>query len=157
MQETNPYQPPETAVGEEAAPVPGARLYALGGIGLATFVGSPIAGGLLIAANYRALGQPGKAPATLVLFLLASVAVLALALVVPESVPNAAFIVPQLLVTLAVARWLQGDAIRAHQARGGQMHSNWRAFGWSVLVAVGMLAALVAVMFLLPESWLPAV
>lgn len=154
MSDDNPYQPPGVAVHDIAQADPRARLYSVAGITLAAFVGSAFAGGLLMALNYRSLGEPVKARNALVLAFFATAAVLALAMVLPESVPGLAFVLPQLLVVQMLARKLQGVAIGAHQARGAAMHSNWLAFGISLLVAAALVAIAVVVVFLLPASLL---
>lgn len=154
MSDDNPYQPPGVAVHDIAQADPKARLYSVAGITLATFLGSAFAGGLLMAFNYRALGEPVKARNALGLAFLATAMVLALALVLPESVPGLAFVLPQLVVVQMLARKLQGAAIGAHQARGAAMHSNWLAAGISLLVAAVLVAIAVAAVFLSPESLL---
>ena len=47
---------------------PAYRLYDVGAVALAAFLGSPLAGTVLIASNYRKLGQGGSGFLALLLF-----------------------------------------------------------------------------------------
>ena len=153
MSHDNPYQPPAVAVHDAVVVDPNARLYSLRGIGLGVFFGSLLAGGVLIARNYRALGEPVKARNALVWSLLGTLVLFALVYTFPEQVPGLAFVIVQIVVIVSLASKLQGPAIRALEAQGAQMRSNWSAVGISLLISLGMLAILLLVALLAPESW----
>ena len=155
MPDDNPYQPPSVAVHDIAVADPNARLYSLRSIGLATVLGSAFAGGLLMAFNYRALGQPIRMRDTLIWSFVGTVALTVLSVFLPDEVPNLVFIGVQLAIVLSLAHKLQGDAIRAHQARGAAMQSNWLAAGIALLVLAVLLAIIVMAALLLPASLLP--
>ncbi|GAA5068638.1 hypothetical protein [Lysobacter panacisoli] len=144
MEELNPYRSPEAVVPTTTAPAPGARLYKVSGIGLATFFGSVLAGGWLMARNYRALGEHDKARRALGYSVVAAVVVVLLALLLPDEVPNMAFIVPQLIALTQLARRYQGDRIAEYEA-ADQAYSNWRAFGISLLAIPAFLLVAFAI------------
>lgn len=154
MSDDNPYQPPSVAVHDAVVVDPKARLYSLRSIGLATFLGSVFAGGLLMALNYRALGQPARMRNALVWAFIGTVVLVVLSTVLPEQVPAIAFLCVQLAIVLSLAHMLQGPTIRAHEAQGATMHSNWRAAGIALLVLLGLIAVMVVLALLLPESML---
>ncbi|KRA17350.1 hypothetical protein [Lysobacter sp. Root604] len=152
MSHDNPYQPPTVSVHDALAVDAKARLYSLRSIGLATFLGSVFAGGLLMALNYRALGRPSQMRMALIGAFVGTVALIALSMVLPEEVPAIAFLCVQLAIVLSLAHLLQGPTIRAHEAQGATMHSNWRAAGIALLVLLGLVAVMVVLALLLPDS-----
>ncbi|HEY0502956.1 MAG TPA: hypothetical protein VGD42_05605 [Lysobacter sp.] len=146
MEDINPYRRPAAVVMGEPTPLEGARLYKVSGIGLATFMGSVLAGGWLIARNYRALGEPDKANRALMYAVLAMLVVTGVALLLPDGVPGIALTVPQILATMHIARQRQGGPIARYQA-DARTYSNWRAFGVSLLVVVLLIVVAFAVVF----------
>ncbi len=149
MDEHNPYAAPNAVVAEPVAmhAPSGAPLFKLSGIGVATFFGTLMAGGLLMALNERALGRPERVWPTLALSFGASVVVMALAWMLPAQVPSIVFTVVQLIAITHVAKAHQGTQIDARIASGLPMCSNWRAFGISLLVLVGILALMMLGVF----------
>lgn len=142
MEASDPYQAPRASVedppGEADAP-----LFRISGIGLATVLGSVLAGGWLIAMNYTALGRPAQARKAKLFSVLAIIALMVLSLLLPVQVPAAAFVVVQVLGTVHLARSLQGEAIAARAASGRPMRSNWLAAGISLVFLVALLALLI--------------
>lgn len=148
MDASDPYQAPRAAV-EDPPGAADAPLFRISAIGLATVLGSVLAGGWLIAMNYAALGRPAQARKARWFSLLALIAVLALSMLVPEQVPSAVFVVVQVLGTVHLARALQGEAIAARAASGRPMRSNWLAAGISLVFLVLLLVLLVGAAMLL--------
>jgi hypothetical protein len=129
----NPYQ---------AAP-PAYRLYDAGGVGLATFFGSPLAGAILIAANYSRLGKSNNGVLAVALGAIAT----ALLVCVGFSQSSGASIlgIVCFVATMQIARWLQGAAVAEHVAHGGALESKWKAFWIGVVTLAVLFAAIVAV------------
>ena len=123
-------------------PIEGARLYSVSGMVLATFMGTPLASGWLMARNYRALGDNANAGQCLIYATVATVAILALTFLLPESIPAFAFSLPQLLVVGYIAKRLQGDRIEAYRTQD-RLYSNWRAFGIGILSLIGLLLVVI--------------
>jgi len=144
----NPYQAP-------AAPVldlPGSasknfKLFKISGIALATFLGSPIAGGILLAKNFSRLGKPRQAKMALIYSSLAAFVLLAIAFLIPDRwhVPNYPFLLVQLLTMQQVAKNYQEADIREHEAQAGAMASNWLAAGIGLLTFLALMLAIFAV------------
>lgn len=154
MEEHNPYAAPAATVEprEDAAGTAGAPLFRIGGIGLATFFGSPIAGGLLIGLNEKALDRPGRFWPAIGLAVLATAGFMVLAMLVPEQVPGVVFTVVQVIAMTSAARHWQGKSVDARIAAGLPMRSNWAAFGISLLVLAGLLLVLGGVVFALMQA-----
>ena len=117
---------------------PAYRLYDVGSVALAAFLGSPLAGTVLMASNYRKLSQGGNAFLALLLGATASVAEIYIGLTSTKSPAIATLVL--FAATWFAAKELQGHAIQTHVAWGGQLHSKWRAF-WVALVTTLVLGA----------------
>ncbi|MCW9046514.1 MAG: hypothetical protein OQK46_00435 [Gammaproteobacteria bacterium] len=129
------------------------ELYKITGIGLATFVGSTLAGGFLIAQNYKRLGNVRMANKTLTYTVLATIVLFLIAYFMPENmnVPNIVFTIVQVAVLVQIAKKLQQKELSNHVAHGGALASNWKAFGISLLVIIVLLAVLIPVIMLTAE------
>jgi hypothetical protein len=126
-------------------------LYTPGQVALASFLGSPIAGALLIAGNFRRLGRPDRSWLAVLLGLLATVAILALAFVLPEKFPNSV-----LPAAYTGALWaLTGQLFRPYPPNAtGPSWGRVVAIGVGSLVGVGALlvGGLLVVMVVGPTS-----
>ncbi|MCW7538336.1 hypothetical protein OOT46_10840 [Aquabacterium sp. A7-Y] len=141
--------PAAVAGGAQPATAAGPRLYSMGGIMWATFIGNLFATGLLMAHNYRALGQPRKARDAMLLAVAGMVVLLMLVFVLPENVPALVFSLPQLLAAYQVAKPHQLHDVDPHLSRAGALHSNWRAAGIGLLVSLGTVAAVLPLALLI--------
>src|SRR6185503_9708713 len=147
----NPFTPP-SEVADQAAETAlvGARpvkLYTPNQVALASFIGAPLGGFWLIAANYRVLGKDSARMKAIATGVLSTVAILSLGLVLPENFPRV--VVPAAytfgMKQLAIA--LQGIDI-ANLTTSGK-HSTWRAAGVGFLCFIGMMAVVMAADLLL--------
>ena len=119
--------------GGEASPppIPAYRLFNADSVGLATFLGTPIAGGILMAVNYRRLGKGGKAAAVLLIALLVTALALVFGYLVPQGV-SALVAVGLFLGARTAAKALQGAAVEQHVRQGGKLGSKWAAAGLGI-------------------------
>lgn len=117
-----------------AAPqTPRYRLFDTLSVGIATFLGSPIAGTILMAINYHRLGRGEDA----FLSCLAGLAVTALAVAVGVMLPDgiaAAVGAGVLGGTAGAAAALQAPLVKEHRARGGRTGSRLGAAGLGLLL-----------------------
>ncbi len=139
------------------------KLFSLIGIGIATFFGTTIAGGLLLAHNYRRLGNRSAANWSLLLGFGWVVVLWAVCLIMPGLLVLlilSGLITPlviglwllQLSAVIGVARVKQGASIQVHRDSGGRMASNWLALGigllayllsWATSFALGIVVTMV--------------
>jgi hypothetical protein len=118
------------------------RLYSHNQVMLATLLGSPIAGGALASLNWRRLGKEKEARQWLAMGAGFTVLVVALALVLPESVPGTGIAIGSVVGMRHAALVGQGPAVAAHVAAGGKLAPWWHA----ILVGLaGMLVVLLPV------------
>jgi hypothetical protein len=103
-------------------------MYSPGQIAAATFLGSPIAGGWLLALNYKRLGESRSARAAIGLSVLAMAALIASAFVVPDRAMSSLGIIP-VVVMYWIAKSLQDAGYQRHLARLGRTGSNWHVLG----------------------------
>lgn len=127
------------------AAVPPGKLFTMAGVGWAAFLGSPLAGGILLAANARRLGN--RALAQRQILATALVTLVSIVLYAAVNVPEAtevqhalvhAVVIAGLAGTIVYARHAQGAAVAAHRAGGGALQSNWRAAGIGLLTLLGV-------------------
>ena len=126
------------------------QLFKVSGVGVATFFGTMLAGGILLSINFKRLGNQKAAKNALIYSAIATVVVFAIAMLIPEGVniPNVVFTVPQILAMVQIAKQQQELDIAYHIDNGGQMASNWKAFGLSLLVLIGFVVLVVPVVWL---------
>jgi threonine/homoserine/homoserine lactone efflux protein len=128
------------------------RLYSKIQVSVATLLGSPFAGAVLMFLNYRSLEMNKKAAQSLVIGGGATLLLLLVAFLLPENSPN--FILP-LASIVAIQEWYkrsQEEAFRNHVARGGRKGSWWVSIGVSLSLLVLVVAVTVGVVMVLPES-----
>jgi hypothetical protein len=117
------------------------KLFSVGQITLAAFLGSPIAGCLLLARNYRELGKGGTAWQALLAGTASSILVFLLAFCLPENFPNMALPFAYCFGLRQLTKYLQGEAISNHFMTGGRRGS------WVITIVIGL--GCMAVIFVL--------
>ena len=160
-----PYAPPGALGGRgqphgfappvAAAPgmLPGAAvaLYSANQVALATFLGTPLGGSVIMAINERRLGRPQAAVLAVVLGALASAVLVGIGFLLPDGAPTA----PLGLVTVVglrlIAHKRQHAIVDAHTIAGGKRGSGWAAAGIGIASAIVVLVpvfviAVIAVM-----------
>jgi len=142
----SPLTPP--LVPGYASDAPRYKLHLPGGATLATFLGSPVAGTLILALNYQKLGRSGAAVLSVIVGVLATILILALALMLPAKTPNALFIIPQIAVMAALAKSLQGPAVERHKQLGGKIASMWVSAGIGLVGLVVFGSAIIGYVYL---------
>jgi hypothetical protein len=149
--EGNPYAPPKAPVvvtesdGDSVAAA--TPLYTTWQMALAAFLGSPVAGAWLLAADLKALGQPVKARRTLWWGVLATIVSLGLAFVLPDKFPNSVIPLAGVFLVRAYGEQLLGGLLKAHEQADGALRSWWRVVGIGLLSAVIVLTVLAIAVF----------
>jgi hypothetical protein len=137
---------PNSISWEEGAPAPATQapaytLFDSMSVGLATLLGSPIAGALLMGVNYRRLGKGGQAVGAVAI----AVVVTVLAVVFGNFIPvtfSTAIGIGLLLATKSLAQVLQGPDVTQHVSVGGKLGSRWTATGNGVAMLAVVLGAI---------------
>ena len=139
-----------TANAARVPAIPNYRLYDPTSVGLAAFFGSPIAGTVLMAINYRHLGRKSSAIIAVILGIAATALAIALEPYIPSTFTSVAAIA-LFVGTYNAAKTLQGPIVEKHEVAGGGLHSRWAAFGISLAVLAAGFAVIVAAV--LPSVW----
>jgi hypothetical protein len=132
-QVTTGEPPPPVLLSDEA----GGKLYSVGQITLATFLGTPLAGALILARNHQALGKSGSAWREVAIGGAATVLLVVLGFILPENFPAAGFSIGSCVGMYYYAKESQGDAIESHLKPGGSKGS------WAVTVIVGIICSVI--------------
>lgn len=117
--------------------VSGSKLYSVGQITLATYLGAPLAGCLLLAHNYRVLGKSDDVWPLLVLGVASMVLLVIIAFLLPENFPHKVLPIAYTSGIYYFARQWEGDAINNHLKAGSRKGS------WVATIAVGIGCAVI--------------
>jgi hypothetical protein len=120
---------------------PAYRLYDVAAVAVAAFFGGPLAGTVLMASNYRKLGQGNNGVLALIVGAAASVGLVYMALKTTANPAIASVVL--MVVTALAAKQLQGEAIKTHIAWGGQLYSKLRAVGIAIVTSLVLGGALI--------------
>ncbi|MCW3789012.1 hypothetical protein [Plebeiibacterium sediminum] len=132
------------------------KLYSQRAIGIATYIGGPIAAGWLIRENFRNLGNDDYGKHALAISILATFFIFAGIFSIPESVMDK---IPNFIITLVytgiiylTVEKLQGKDIAAHQKSEGAFFSGWKAAGVGLINMVIYMVVILGYTFATPEA-----
>lgn len=127
------------------------KLYSSRTIGIATFIGSPIAAGYLLRENYITLRQPEKGNKAFAIGILATLFIFAVIFLLPEAImnkiPNAVIPVIYTGITYWIVSKTQGPILDQHKAQGYEFYSAWRAAGIGLIACVLVFIAVFGVSY----------
>ena len=121
---------------DESELSPSGKVYTETMVAMAAFFGSPLAAGYLFAENYKALQQPHKVQGAWAMAIGSTIALFVLTYAIEYFIelPLVGLGVGVAFATRAIFRNEQGAAVTEHIAKGGALHSAWRAFGVTLAV-----------------------
>jgi hypothetical protein len=123
------------------------KLYSPGSVTIATLLGSPLAGAIVMALNYDRMGQRKTAWQCCALGFVGTVALFALGIIFPK-LPNGAA-VGSVVGMYYAAKSAQGPQFQQHIQQGGRADSPWKAAGIGLLclVVIGFFIVAFAALF----------
>jgi hypothetical protein len=133
-----------------SALLPSSRLYSSRQIYVASFIGTPLAAAWFMACNWAALGDEPRALRYLWLGFGATIAALAVAIVLPDKTPH---ILWPLLYSVAIYQWakvLFDRLFGPFISNGGVKGSWWVVVGVSVLAMIIVFGMILAAFRFLP-------
>ncbi len=116
------------------------KLYSLKAIGIATFIGAPLAASVLVRSNYLALGKKEEGRNALLLGILSTLLLFAAIFSLPaelmDKVPNQ--IIPMVYtgIIIFLVEKIQGEAIKEQEANEKEFNSLWKAAGIGAICLV---------------------
>jgi hypothetical protein len=117
----------------------------------ASFLGSPIAAAWFISRNFHALSSHDSQKKALWLGVVATVAAMIVAFILPSKTPNVVWPIAYSAAIYFYAEHLFGTAVKSHLQGGGRRGSWWHVVGVSALCFVTLLAMLVGVILTFPN------
>lgn len=142
---------------DESSPqeVPNFTLHPVHGVVWATFFGSPIAAGIVLALNYWRMGQKTAARFAVVIPIIIMAVVFAMIYSLPDDVdiPNSAYYLPQLFIMYGIAKTFQGPQIANHIRNGGKVASAWWSVGIGLLCLPLILGLIFGIVYLFEPSY----
>jgi hypothetical protein len=153
----NPYAPPineSGGPGSSGLPGTGEPLFTDGQVAAATFLGSTLAGFILIGLNDVRLGKQSQLNRTVWTGIALTVAVLALALVLPDGIPGLALTMGYVFGVRSLARSWQGEDVTARLATGTRKASNWAVVGISLGCFAGLVLLVAVLVLMFPALFL---
>jgi hypothetical protein len=139
---------------ENIGPSEPPKLYSPKQVVGAAFLGSPIAGGIVMAANFRAFGDDARAKVTMQISAALTIIVFILAYYLPERTPSSLLPAAYCGAFLWYANKYQLKRFERHIEAGGPQQSNWRVAGIGIACLIAVLAALFALILMFPD-WFP--
>lgn len=138
VRQDNPFQTPQADLRQ--ATISRQPLYRLSAIGIGTFIGTPLAGALMLAHNLQLLGKAGRVTMVWGIALAMLVLTTTLGVMLPGDKSTLPLAILQLLGMMVLAKNLIEADLQRHAAAGGAFLSNWRAAGIAVLFFLGVIA-----------------
>jgi hypothetical protein len=112
-------------------------LYDSRAVALATFLGTPVAGGILMALNYSRLGWAGTAVKTMIASILGTALLIVVGWKIPQGL-DSIIAIGVMFGMKAIAKSQQGSTITEHVEGGGKLASMWGAC-WIGLTTLAIL------------------
>ena len=134
------------------------KLYTTFSIGLASYIGGPIAGCYLMSTNFKNLQKPQPAKKTLAAGIFATLIIFGALPFIPEKIINK---IPDLFIPLVYtsiivgyAQQLQGKEIKTHLKNGKKRYSNWKVCAIGILCLLITLIYFFVIITIFPENTL---
>lgn len=140
----DPYASPADSPASISSDEP---LFTVAHVALATFLGGPLSGGVLMYINSKRLGIDGAAP--LGFTALITLLLMGISAILPDSIPGLTLSIFGLAATSAVFRSLQEEPIQAALTAGRPAGSWLAVLGISVALCAAQVAALFSVLMVM--------
>jgi hypothetical protein len=150
----NESTPLDTLAGMEVDIRP--KLYSANMIYLSTFLGGPLAAGILLRKNFVNLGQHKKGFYAIFIGILVSILFIIGMLTTPEAVIDKIprYLIPAFYTAIVafIVEFTMGKILRTHKETNGPLYSGWNATGIAVGTAVLIVGTGIGLEFLKAES-----
>lgn len=125
-------------------------------IGIATFLGGPLAAGYLIRENYLSLNKPDEGKKSLLIGIISTVIIFSVIFIFPESImdkiPNK--LIPAIYtgIALLISAKIHGDLLHNHKENGNEFYSRWDAAGIGIISGSILVIAIFGYFYLSPNG-----
>jgi hypothetical protein len=134
------------------------RLYSLSAISIVTFIGGPLAAGILIRKNFINLGHEQLGRNALVISVIATIVLFGTLFSLPEDIvdkiPNS--IIPLIYtgIVYLISDKYQGVALKEHKHNNRPFYSAWKAAGIGAICLLLYLVVLAGYFYLSPDEFI---
>ena len=141
---------------EQENPTQDINLYSQKSIGVATFIGGPIAAGYLVMQNFKELDKPDDGKKAFIIGVLSTIVMYIGIFMIPEAIldkiPNAIIPAVYTLIIYLIVDKLQGKELNEHKLLENQFVSVWKAVKVGVISLFITIAGVFAYMYYGPGS-----
>jgi len=110
---------------------------------------------VLLASNFALFGSRISSVHTILLGVLATFGVMAIAVVLPENVPSGVIPAAYVAMFQQISQRSHGAQFKEFISSGGLRYSHWRVLGIGLLCLLGLFVIIFALVAFLPEQYFP--
>lgn len=145
----NPFQTPAAVLQDSPTAATGEPLYKISAVGIATFIGTPVAGAWIIVQNLKRLGRPAEARNIWLTGIGLTLAMFVVGQLLPANISGMPMVIATLYVMVGLARQRFEPVLKQRATNASHFASNWRAFGVSLLFLLAVVVAVLVVSFII--------
>ena len=132
------------------------KFYSQKAIGIATFIGGPLAAGYLIRKNYLTLSKPDEGKKSLIIGIISTIIIFSVIFMIPENiidkVPNQILPLIYTGIIYLIVEKIHGKILNQHKENKNEFLSIWKAVGIGLISLIIILIGIFGYGFLAPES-----
>jgi hypothetical protein len=132
------------------------KFYSQKAIGIATFIGGPLAAGYLIRENYLTLNKPDEGKKSLIIGIISTIILFGGIFIIPESildkVPNQILPLIYTGIIYLIVEKIHGQILNKHKENKNEFFSGWRAAGIGLISLVVLSIGIFGYVFLSPDD-----
>ena len=133
------------------------KYYSNNAISIATYLGGPLAAGILIRKNFLNLGKEKEGLIALIVGVVSTILLFWGIFQIPEhiidKIPNPLIPLVYTGIICLIVEKMHGNILRKHKAEKNEFYSNWRATGVGLICMVILLGGIFAYAYYAPEDW----
>jgi hypothetical protein len=135
---------------QDLVELPEGKIYKDRAIYVGTFLGGPLVGGYLIAANFKTLGESDRVRNTWIITILATLVIFGVVLFIPAVAKIPPYLIPIIDASIAsaITRHFQNARIKAFIAAEGQAYSWWRVIAITLIGAAVSFAVVFGILYI---------
>ena len=135
---------------QDLVEIPEGKIYKERAIYLGTFLGGPLVGGYMIAANFKTFGESDRVRNTWIVTILAMLVIFGVVLFIPAFAKIPPYIIPVIDASIAagITQHFQNARIKAFIAAEGQIYSGWRVVAITLIGAAVSFAVVFGILYI---------
>jgi len=132
------------------------KFYSQKAIGIATFIGGPLAAGYLIRENFNTISKPDEGKKSLIIGIISTILLFGGIFIIPENImdkiPNQLLPLIYTGLVYLIVEHYQGKLLNTHKDNNNEFYSGWKASGIGFISLIIILIGVFGFAFLEPES-----